>query len=297
MKQLNLKVNNVSIRRYSGRITSVLIILFWFTSTTQAQLLIPELSFKNPLLKTGKGMPGDGLDGAVYVFENVGWDMDALVTIMGRSSAAVTLSSADIMGPEQNPSKGTGFDNAWQPGVKYGDGRAEANQEWWMEFKILFVLHDDNRTFMPVNQFFISGLDIDGDGEKLHEFQAYYKTQSYKLDRQTAIYASSVKGSETDPLLSGKRFDGPVKNYPGISVSAEDASVSIFYSGCPSLIVRLGADTGNQATAKADRMYSMLFKSLAFGVPVIRKETLNLIASSPNKNGKNVRWLYTENNK
>ena len=36
-------------------------------------------------------MTGDGLDGAVYIFENVGWDMDALVTILGRSSDEVTL--------------------------------------------------------------------------------------------------------------------------------------------------------------------------------------------------------------
>ena len=73
---------------------------------------------------------------------------------------------------------------------------------------------------MPVNQFFVSGLDIDGDGNQLHEFQSYYKTQSFTLDHQTAIFASSVQGSETDPLLKGKRFDGPVKNYPGISVTA-----------------------------------------------------------------------------
>jgi hypothetical protein len=286
MKQSNLIIDRVSGPHYSGRITSVLIILFCFIASTQAQSLIPELSFKNPVLKTGKGSPGDGLDGAVYIFDNVGWGMDALVTILGRSSAAVSLSSTDIPGPEQNPVSGTGFDNAWQPGVKFGDGKADANQEWWMEFRISFVLHNDQQTLMPVNQFFVSGLDIDGDGNQLHEFQAFYKTQSYKLDQQTAIYASSVIGSDKDPLLNGKRFDGPVKNYSGISTDAEDAMVSIFYRGCSSLTVRLGARTGNSATTKADRMYGLLFKSLAFGVPVIPKETLNLVASNQNNNGK-----------
>ena len=67
------------------RITSVLII-FFIAATIQAQSLIPELTFKNPVLKTGKGCVGDGLDGAVYIFENVGWNVDALVTILGRSS-------------------------------------------------------------------------------------------------------------------------------------------------------------------------------------------------------------------
>ncbi len=228
----------------------------------------------------------DGLDGAVYIFENVGWGMDALVTILGRSSSEVSLSCVDIPGPEQDPANGTGFDNAWQPGITFGDGKAGAHLEWWMEFRISFVIHDKWQTFMPVNQFFVSGLDIDGDGNQLHEFQAYYKTQSFKLDQQTAIYTSSVKGSETDPLLRGKRFDGPVKNYKGISVHAEDAMVSIFYSGSPSLIVRLGAETGNLATVNADRMYGLLFKSLAFGIPVNGREAPNLVASSRNNNGR-----------
>lgn len=279
MKHSKLIVNSSSKTRYSGRITSVLIIFFCFAATTQAQSLIPELSFKNPLLKTGNGSPGDGLDGAIYIFENVGWGMDALVTILGRSCSAVTLSCVDIPGPEQNPANGTGYDNAWQPGIKYGDGKADAHREWWMEFRISFVIHNDRQTFMPVNQFFVSGLDIDGDGNQLHEFQAYYKTQSYKLEHQTAIYTSSVRGSETDPLLAGERFDGPVKNYKGISVNAQDAMVSIFYNGSPSMIVRLGAATGNQSTVRADRMYGLLFKSLAFGVPEIPKESINLIAS------------------
>ena len=278
MKPLTLIVFNLLKSRYSKRITSVLSI-FCIAATTQAQSLIPELSFKNPVLKTGRGCPGDGLDGAVYIFDNVGWGMDALVTILGRSSEAVTLSHVDIQGPEQNPSGGTGFDNAWQPGIKYGEGKAPAHLVWWMEFKISFVSHKDRESFMPVNQFFVSGLDIDGDGEQLHEFQAYYKTQSYSLYHQTAIFASSVKGSEADPLLRGKRFDGPVKDYPGISVTAEDAMVSNFYSGSPYLIVRLGAETGNRASEKTDRMYGLLFKSLAFGIPVVRQEPENLMVS------------------
>jgi hypothetical protein len=271
MKPLSLNDFDLSKPRYSKRITLALFLMCMFAAT-QAQSLIPELSFKDPVLKTGQGCPGDGLDGAVYIFENVGWGMDALVTILGRSSEAVTLSHVDIQGPEQNPRAGTGFDNAWQPGVKYGKGWAPAHQAWWMEFKISFVSHQDRESFMPVNQFFVSGLDIDGDGKQLHEFQAYYKTQSFTLDHRTAIFASSVTGSEKDPMLSGKRFDGPVKDYPGISVTAEDAMVSNFYSGTPSLIVRLGAETGITASGNTDRMYGLLFKSLAFDIPTVHQE-------------------------
>jgi hypothetical protein len=260
------------------RITSVLIIIF-IAATTQAQSLIPELSFKYPRLKTGEGCTGDGLDGAVYIFENVGWGMDALVAILGRSSVSVILSNADIQGPEQNAADGTGYDNAWQPAVKYGDGNAPAHQNWWMEFKVSFVKHGHPEQSVSVNQFFVSGLDIDGDGNQLHEFQSYYKIHSFSLEHQTAIFASSVQGSETDPLLRGKRFDGSTKNYPGISVEAEDAMVSNYYTGSSSMIVRLGAVTGSSGTIAGDRKYGLLFKSMACDVPVPQKTSVNLLAS------------------
>ena len=142
MKQLNLQVFGNRKPPFLLRLTSVLFILF-IAATTQAQSLIPELSFKNPILKTGEGSMGDGLDGAVYIFSNVGWGMDALITILGRSSPDVTLTQADIQGPEQNAISGTGYDNAWQPGIKYGDGTAPAHMTWWMEFKISFVKHNN----------------------------------------------------------------------------------------------------------------------------------------------------------
>ena len=65
---------------------------------------------------------------------------------------------------------------------------------------------------MPVNQFFVSGLDIDGDGNQLHEFQSYYKMQFiFPGTMKHAIFASTIQGSESDPLLKSKRFDGTYK--------------------------------------------------------------------------------------
>jgi len=278
MKELNLIVDGNSGPRFILRITSVLII-FFIAVTAQAQSLIPELSFKNPVLKTGKGSAGEGLDGAVYIFENVGWNMDALVTILGRSSAEVSLSAADIQGPEQDSVNGTGDDNAWQPRIRYADGKAPAHKTWWMEFKVSFVKHLDRNTSISVNQFFVSGLDIDGDGKQLHEFQSYYKMHFFSLEPFTAVFASSVQGSEMDPLLKGKRFDGSSKNYPGISMTAQDAMVNNLYTGTSSMIVRLGAETGKTGSEKTDRMYGLLFKSLVFDVPDPQKEPVNLVAS------------------
>jgi len=277
MKELSLIVYGNSGYRFILRITSVLII-FFIAVTARAQSLIPELSFKNPVLKTGKGCPGEGMDGAVYIFENVGWNMDALVTILGRSSTEVSLSAADIEGPEQDSVNGTGDDNAWQPRIRYADGRAPAHKTWWMEFKVSFVKHVDRNTSISVNQFFVSGLDIDGDGNQLHEFQSYYKMHFFSLEPFTAVFASSVQGSETDPLLKGKRFDGSSKDYPGISMTAQDAMVNNLYTGTSSMVVRLGAETGKTGSVRADRMYGLLFKSLVFDVPDPLKEPVNLVA-------------------
>ncbi|HET7001172.1 MAG TPA: hypothetical protein VFI33_07685 [Puia sp.] len=277
MKELSLIVYGNREPRFTLRITSVLII-FFIAVTAQAQSLIPELSFKNPVLKTGKGCTGEGQDGAVYIFENVGWNMDALVTILGRSSTEVTLSSPDIQGPEQDSVNGTGDDNAWQPRIRYADGKAPAHKTWWMEFKVSFVKHLDRNTSISVNQFFVSGLDIDGDGKQLHEFQSYYKMHFFSLEPFTAVFASSVQGSEMDPLLKGKRFDGSSKNYPGISMTAQDAMVNNLYTGTSSMVVRLGAETGKSGSEKTDRMYGLLFKSLVFDVPEPQKEPVNLVA-------------------
>jgi hypothetical protein len=275
--QFRISVHDDRIKSLFWRITSVLFI-FFIAATTQAQSLIPELSFKNPKLKTGKGCAGDGLDGAVYIFENVGWGMDALITILGRSGREVTLSETDIQGPEQNGTNGTGYDNAWQPRIKYGNGTAPAHLIWWMEFKISFVRHNDHHSFMPVNQFFVSGLDIDGDGKQLHEFQSYYQIHSFSLEHETAIFASTIHGTGSNPQLKGKRFDGPTRDYPGISVAAEDAMVSNFYKDSGSVIVRLGAETGSCNSTSTNRMYALLFKSLTYDVPANRKPQGNLVA-------------------
>jgi hypothetical protein len=277
MKPLSPVICRTVQQNYFRRITSVLIIYF-IAATTQAQSLIPELSFRNPVLKTGKGCPGDGLDGAVYIFSNVGFGMDALVTILGRSQASVVLSNADVKGPEEDHEGGTGYDNAWQPSISFGEGQAPAHQGWWMEFRISFVSNSNRNTFLPVNQFCVTGLDIDGDGDQLHEFQAYYKTQFFTMVRQSAIFTSSVLGSEKDPLLKGKRFDGTVTNYPGISVTAENAMVNNFYSDCATLVVRLGAETGMRGSDKACRKYGLLFKSMILGIPAIHKNPVNLVA-------------------
>ncbi len=270
--------------------------LFSIGSSLNAQSLVPELVFMNPQLKTGAGCSDAGKDGAVYIFPNVAVGIDALVTIQGRSSPLVTLTTADLAGPEQDNVNGTGYDNAWQPRVSYANGNAPANSAWWMEFKVSFVKHDSAGQSVSVNQFFVSGLDIDGDGQSLHEFQTFYNMQYFTLEENTDMLSGSFTGCLSDPGMNGKRFDGPTKNYPGITTSASDVMVSNYYSNTNSLIVRVGAVTGTTGSSASNRMYSLWFKSLTFDLPVSTPLPLTLVAFNAqltNEKEVNLSWTTT----
>src|SRR5882724_3719053 len=83
--------------------TAIFSVLFLFIFTSsQAQTLVPELVFTHAELKTGPGAKPAGADGAVYVFPNVTSDIDAIITITGRSSNSVTLSNLDLIGPGED---------------------------------------------------------------------------------------------------------------------------------------------------------------------------------------------------
>jgi hypothetical protein len=291
MNQFRLPLLNI-VKGLMRRLVAAALFSGVVFNTTRAQSLIPELVFMNPQLKTGNGYPGDGADGAVYIFSNVADGMDALVTIQGRSSSEVTLSNIDLKGPEQDPSGGTGLDNAWQPKVNFGDGSAAAHSSWWMEFRIVFVRHEDSGQPALVNQFFVSGLDIDGDGDGLREFQSFYKAQHFTMNRHSMMTYASVKGCLNDRELDGKKFDGTIKNYQGISTDAPDAMVNNFYNHTNNFVVRLGAETGSAGSHSTGRMYALWFKSLTCDVPVNAPLPVSLIAFNGQlKNGRvNLNW-------
>jgi hypothetical protein len=251
-----------------SKIFSLLLASFLIQLTSFSQI-VPELVFKNAELKTGPGAQSAGSDGAVYVFKNVTDNVDALVVINGRSSSDVTLSNIDLVGPIENPSGGTGYDNAWQPRVAYDGGSAPANQSWWMEFQITFVKHDDNTTPVSVSEFNVTGLDIDGDGANLHECLSFYALQTYTLEQNTMMGSSNSSGCLYNLTSAGKEFDGPTKNYPNITPTATDVMVTNHYSSTNSFVVRVGAKTGSTASNAADRMNSLWFKSFQFQTPVV----------------------------
>ncbi|MFI5152089.1 MAG: T9SS type A sorting domain-containing protein [Chitinophagales bacterium] len=249
---------------------------------------VPELMFMDGILKTGPGTQSAGEDGAVYIFRNVTANVDALIMINGRSSSHVSLSSIDLIGPNEDPVHGTGYDNAWQPRVAYDGGYAPANQNWWMEFQISFVQHSDNSNPVSVSQFCVTGLDVDGDGVNLHECLSFYALQSYTLEQNTLMSTSNMTGCVYNQTALGKEFDGPTKNYPNITPTATDVMVCNYYKNTNSFVVRVGAKTGSTASNAADRMNSLWFRTFQFVVPVSSPLPLSLVDFAAHLNDKKV---------
>src|SRR6478752_5068105 len=151
MKTLN-PCPTVNAFTHSFKIITAALLLVLSSFTVSAQGLV----FNNHTLLSGT----KGADGAVYRFNNVTTNIDALVTINGRSSSLVKLVNIDTTG--------IGHVKAFQPQVTYGDNNSSpaGNMDWWMEFGISFVTHGTT-TPVSVNSIDVTALDIDGNGDKI----------------------------------------------------------------------------------------------------------------------------------
>ena len=191
---------NVFITSFIKAGVAVLLLVAAFSSanaqTTQ------ELVFDNPVLQSGT----DGADGAIYRFPSVAPGTDALVKINGRSSAMVRLVTIDLTN--------TGFVKSFQPQVTYGSNNTSpaGNTEWWMEFQVSFVKTATN-TAATVAAFNVTALDIDGNNDKISEYQSYYGLKSFTLENPTLLTTTLLQETIAGKLTDvGERFNGPVQH-------------------------------------------------------------------------------------
>jgi Secretion system C-terminal sorting domain len=243
-------------------VLAVLILVAAFCSVANAQTIMQQLTtqsstqelvFKNGVLQSGT----DGADNAVYRFPSVLAGIDGLIKINGRSSSMVRLVTIDLTT--------TGYDKAFQPQVTYGSDNTSpaGNSEWWMEFQITFVQSNTN-TPVSVNSFDVTGLDIDGNNDKINEFQTYYGLKSYTLESNTALTVSTIQQTVNGVLTNvAKRFDGPIKTCDGIDTSVTADMTTCSYALTNSFKMRTGAKSSGVSGA-ADRMYSLWFKSFVY---------------------------------
>ena len=236
----------------------LLAVIFTTTVTLSAQTSQPvgEMTFENPALEPGS-VSGTA-NGAVYRFANVTNQLDAIMTITGRSSSQVAINVLDLTG--------SGFNKAFQPQIKYNNGNVSGAGTWWIEFQFQFV---NKGTTVPaqMTEFHVTGLDIDGNGSRLREWDAFYGGSSYTLENNSQLTVSNLLGTLNLPLLNGKQFMGSLTDRNGIDTSATDVMTTLRYTNTNSLVVRLGATTTGSAS-NASRMYSIWFKNFAYIAPI-----------------------------
>lgn len=216
-----------------------------FISSAIISQTVPELVFMNPVLESGT----PGADGAKYRFSNVATNLDAVVEINGRSSVNVTLSSMDTTGA------GLGYDKAFQPTLGIA-GTAPANSTWWMSFKMTFYKAGTNNK-KNITKFYVTGLDIDGDGQSLSEWT--------EMDKITSIDSAWVNSLTFTKLGSSGQGDdykveGIVTNAPGIDTTATNVMATYRYDNKDNIEFTIGARTGNSTTSAGQRLNSLWFK-------------------------------------
>ena len=216
---------------------------------------VPELVFKNSVVVSGSA----GNNNAVYRFSDVTTNVDALVTIAGRSSNNVRVSSIDMTS--------TGYGNAFQPQISYNRGDAPRNTTWWMDFDIVFVNKGTN-TPVAVKKFDVTALDIDGDGSSLRELVGFYNATSYTVENNSQLTVSNVTATVQGTTISGREFRAPTTNYTDIDVRATRVMTSVRYDNKSFFRLRAGGVTGNSSSSVADRMYSFWFRGFDYTTPV-----------------------------
>lgn len=213
-----------------------------------------KLEFKNASLVSGTA----GANGAVYRFPQVNSDLDALVKIKGRSNALVNLVKID--------NTASGFDKAWQPLVGYNNGSAPGAVDWWMEFEITLV-QKGTSTAYSIDEFDLTAIDIDGNGDKIREYVSFYGLNSYTTETNSVLRITNIFGliNNINGIL-GTRFDGPTTNYNNIDTSGTTVMTTAKYLTTSTFTIRTGA-VASGANGAADRMYSLYFQKFVYNQP------------------------------
>jgi hypothetical protein len=265
---------------FKNVISKICFLFAILTTAISSYSQVPELIFNNVVLESGT----DKEDGAKYRFSNVTSGLDAVIEIKGRSSASVVLSSIDTSGT------GLGYTKAFQP-VLGIPGTAPANSNWSMDFRLTFY-KGGTTTTIPVSQFYVTGLDIDGDASTLSEWA--------KMERLTAIDSAIVNSlTFTKTATSGQgddfKVEGIVANSPGIDTSAINVMATYMYSNKDGIDFTIGAKTSSSTTTAGMRLNSLWFRT--FFNPFLPVKMMSFTAMLNSSTKAELKWATaTEEN-
>ncbi len=223
---------------------SLLFLFFIITRSAQAQT-IPELVFQNPILVSGTA----GANNAKYLFQNVGPNLDAVITIVSRSGANVVLGNIDTVGA------GMGYNKSLQP-VLGIPGTAPSNTTWWMKFNCAFFDAGTTKK-AKMSQFMVTGLDIDGDNVTTFEWEEMFKI--FKID-SALVNSLTFLPLGSDPEGDNYRITGIIANSPGIDTTALNVMATYTFKNKDNFDFTIGATTTALTTTAGMRLNSLWFK-------------------------------------
>lgn len=123
-----------------------------------------------------------------------------------------------------------GSSNAWQPVI---NGPSTANGSCWgIKFEVSF--YDASNGFpLTLASFSASGVDIDGDGGNLREYNEPYGMSSYTVENPTDLTVMGVTG--------GYHFRSPQTGYNGISLTQTNVAATWLYEGVQTFSIKIGS--------------------------------------------------------
>lgn len=263
--------------------SSLLAVAVLFASFANSQSgsgnLAPQ--FDNWTLEPNTGSAGSV--GAIYRFHSVLNNVDALVKINDRSSSRVKLVDIDV--------NSTGYPKALQPTITYNNGSTNSSTTWWMEFVVTFV-QKDGTTPVIIPNFYTTGLDIDGDGNNLHEIQSYYNPASWTLETISNLGVSNFLQTILGLLTPvGKTFDGVIQDHSGIDTTATDLMATMNYINVSNMKFRIGAQTQGGGASNTERQYSIYYKNFNFTAPITLPVKLASFTATLTKSNKaELKW-------
>jgi hypothetical protein len=265
---------------FKNVIATISFLLAVLVTSVSAYSQVPELVFSTVALESGTA----GEDGAKYRFSNVTTGIDAIVEIKGRSSSQVVLSSIDTSGA------GLGYTYAFQP-VLGIPGTAPANANWSMDFNLTFYKAGTNIK-ITISQFYVTGLDIDGDGVALSEW-----AQMNKLKSLDSALVNSLTFTKMGTSGQGDdyKIEGIIANSPGIDTSAKNVMATYKYENKDGIDFTIGARTNSTTTTAGMRLNSLWFRD--FFNPLLPVKMMFFTAVLNNENKVALKWATaTEEN-
>ena len=254
----------------------VLLLLIFCSTSLSAQI---QLAFSGTPTLTGTA----GTVGAKYTYANIG--TSGSITIKGVIEI-IAISGASLDNID-GPASAGGLDQAFQPVIS---GSQTSGNCWSIQFRISFFDASTNAA-ITLSSFRSSGVDIDGNGGTLREYNTFVGPDSYTLDNPTNLTVTNTAGAY--------KFLSPSSSYAGIALSQTNVAVTCVYSNRASVDLIIGSCCvgGSCSVASGSgRQHSINFyDAITYTSPtVVLPVTLLQLSATRKSRGVQLNWSTSD---